>query len=114
MINSAIAALSEATETRTKHEIKGSILYTTLCPANHDVQLLVEYGIIEVVFIDDVFREYNFMKASKRIMKKTNIKLRYILLFYISYNSSITTFVYSIGESIRTLYKAHLQTTTSS
>ncbi len=76
VINSAISALSDATEKQTKAGIEGSILYTTLFPANRDAQLLVEYGITEIVFVEDVFKEYNFTKASKRIMKEANIKLR--------------------------------------
>ncbi len=76
VVHSAITTLIDATETHTKDQIRGSILYTTLLPGNHDAQLLVEYGIAEIVFLDDIFKDYNFMKASKRIMKKAKIKIR--------------------------------------
>ncbi len=73
-----MTALIEATKTRTKSQIKGSVLYTTLLPANRDVQLLVEYEISEIVFLDDVYKDKNFMKASKKIIKKAGIKIRYL------------------------------------
>ncbi len=76
VLHSAIAALIDATETHTKDQIRGSTLYTTLLPGNHDAQLLVEYGIAEIVFLDDVYKAKDFMKASKRIVERANIKIR--------------------------------------
>ncbi len=76
MVHSAIAAIIDATETQTKADIKDSTLYTTLFPANRDAQMFVDYGITTVVFIDDIYKDKPFTKASKRIMKKADIKIR--------------------------------------
>ncbi len=76
MVHSAIAAIIDATERWTKDGISGSTLYTTLFPANRDAQLLVDYGITTVVFMEDFYNDRMFTKASKSIMEKAGIKIR--------------------------------------
>ena len=76
VVNSAIAAIIDATEAWTKDGISGSTLYTTLFPANRDAQMLADYGITTVVFIDDIFKHILPTKASKRIVEKARIKIR--------------------------------------
>ncbi len=76
VVNSAIAAIIDATEAWTKDGISGSTLYTTLFPANRDAQMFVDYGITTVVFIDDIFKHILPTKASKRIVEKARIKIR--------------------------------------
>ena len=79
MVHSAIAAIIDATERWTKDGISGSTLYTTLFPANRDAQMCVDYGITTVVFIDDIYKDKPFTKASKIIMEKSDIKIRYLI-----------------------------------
>ena len=76
MVHSAIAAIIDATEKWTKDGIKGSTLYTTLFPAYRDAQMLVDYGITTVVFMDDCYKHKSFTKAAKNIMEKARIEIR--------------------------------------
>ena len=69
------AAINDAVYKK-KADLEGSILYTTLYPSNRCAQSIREAGISEVVYADDKFRNFDFMKASKEIM--SGIKCRYI------------------------------------
>ncbi len=82
MVHSAIAAITDATKALIKDGIKDSTLYTTLFPANRDAQMFVEYGITTVVFMDDIYKDKPFTKASKIIMEKAGINIRYLILLY--------------------------------
>ncbi len=94
VVHSAIATIIDATEKWTKDDIKGSTLYTTLFPGSRNTQLLVEYGITTVVFIDDIYKHKPFTKASKKIIKKAGITIRYQILLYCD-----QSYLYDIQET---------------
>lgn len=60
------AAINDAY--KNKADLEGSTLYTTLYPSNRCAQAIREAGILEVVYVSDKFRNFEFMKASKEIM----------------------------------------------
>lgn len=50
------------------HSLEGSVLYTTLFPANTDAQWIVDCGIKEMVYLDNLYKKKTFCKAAKLIL----------------------------------------------
>lgn len=45
------------------------VLYTTLYPDNIDAQMICEVGIGEVVYLENKYKDRDFVKASKKILE---------------------------------------------
>lgn len=56
--------------------LEGSTLYVTLFPCNECAKLLVQSGIKEVVYLQDLHHDSEETEASRRILKLAGIKLR--------------------------------------
>ena len=49
--------------------LKGATVYATLIPDHIDSQMIREVGITRVVYEDDMFAQYAFTVASKKILR---------------------------------------------
>lgn len=73
VLHGGMAAITDALM---KHgnKVEGSTLYITLFPDNKDAQLIRQYGIQEVVYIENKYFRSNFAQASKRILEGLNCR----------------------------------------
>lgn len=59
-----------------QRDLNDCIIYTTLFPCNECTKAIIQSGIKEVVYIDDVFKDLDTYKASKTMLEKCGIKYR--------------------------------------
>ena len=57
-------------------ELKGATLYVSLFPCNECAKLLIQSGIKEVVYIYDFHADDDNVKASKKMLELSGIKVR--------------------------------------
>ena len=68
------AAITDAI--KKKNDLDGATVYTTLFPANTDAQWIVDLGMKELVYRDNLYGRTAFIKAAKEIFKAGGIKCR--------------------------------------
>ena len=66
VFHGAKAAIKDAYEN--KHSLEGSVLYTTLFPASTDAQWIVDCGIKEMVYLDNLYKKRICCKAARLIL----------------------------------------------
>lgn len=55
---------------------EGNKIYTTLFPCNECTKAIIQSGIKEVVYLSDKYADSDNVKASKRMLEETGVKLR--------------------------------------
>ncbi|HHU48624.1 MAG: deoxycytidylate deaminase [Caldicoprobacterales bacterium] len=55
---------------------EGSKIYTTLFPCNECTKAIIQAGIKEIIYLSDKYAETDSVKASKRMLEQTDVKLR--------------------------------------
>ena len=68
------------------HSMKGARIYTTLFPCNECTKALIQVGIREVIYMDDLYPDSASVVAAKKMMKAAGITYR----AYIPENREIT------------------------
>ena len=57
-------------------DLKGATLYVSLFPCNECAKLLIQSGVSEVVYIHDFHADDDNVKASKKMLELSGVKLR--------------------------------------
>jgi len=57
-------------------DVKGCSIYIALFPCNECAKVIIQSGIVEVVYLSDKYSETTSMKASRRMLKMANVLLR--------------------------------------
>ena len=59
-------------------DLRGSTIYVALFPCNECAKVIIQSGIGEVVYLSDKYADTDSVKASKRMFKLSQVKLRQI------------------------------------
>ncbi|XP_048240701.1 deoxycytidylate deaminase-like [Haliotis rufescens] len=57
-------------------DLKGCKIFVTLFPCNHCTQMIIQSGIHKVVYLSDVKKDKDDVKASKRLLRMAGVKHR--------------------------------------
>ena len=57
-------------------DVKGCTMYVALFPCNECAKLVIQSGIVEVVYVSDKYHNKPEMVASRRLMDMAGIKYR--------------------------------------
>ncbi len=55
---------------------EGNKIYTTLFPCNECTKAIIQAGIKEIIYLSDKYADTDSVKASKRMLEQTDVKLR--------------------------------------
>jgi len=55
---------------------EGNKIYTTLFPCNECTKAIIQSGIKEIIYLSDKYADTDSVKASKRMLEQTGVKLR--------------------------------------
>jgi len=68
---------SEANSILNAHQdIRGCVLYTTLYPCNECAKLIVQSGIVEVIYLENKYANTESVRISTEIMNYGGVKIR--------------------------------------
>lgn len=60
-------------------DLTGCIIYVALFPCNECAKAIIQSGIHEVVYLSDKYAETDSVKASKKMLNSTGVKLRQLV-----------------------------------
>ncbi|MDD2503467.1 MAG: dCMP deaminase family protein, partial [Clostridia bacterium] len=55
---------------------EGNKIYTTLFPCNECTKAIIQAGIKEIIYLSDKYADSDSVKASKKMLQQTGVKLR--------------------------------------
>lgn len=55
---------------------EGNKIYTTLFPCNECTKAIIQAGIKEIIYLSDKYADTDSVKASKKMLEQTDVKLR--------------------------------------
>jgi len=55
---------------------EGNKIYTTLFPCNECTKAIIQSGIKEIIYLSDKYADTDSVKASKRMLEQTGVKIR--------------------------------------
>lgn len=70
------AEMNAITNASNKVQLDGSTLYVSLFPCNECAKLIVQVGIVEVVYLSDKYADDDIFVASKRIFEMAGVNTR--------------------------------------
>ena len=60
--------------------LKGARIYVGLFPCNECAKLIIQSGIKEILYLSDKYKNEDFIKASKKMLKMSGVKLTQLKL----------------------------------